>query len=94
MNYPNVIKYMEWGDLPSLANVKGMEHWVPLESRHPFDGNDMVLAIEKMKNNMASFDMFCINKWKKEDGIHYFVWLFGNPERFFQLMEKWLEVKE
>jgi hypothetical protein len=66
---------------------------------HCLDGNDMVLAINKMveKKDWKEFYLWTIgkdNQQNEETSIgSYEVWLFGNPDNFFKLMEEWLNEK-
>jgi len=65
------------------------------------NGNDMVEAINKMKENEDSkkFRRYTYAKFCKEMTaieflkINYEDWLFGNPENFFSLFGEWLEVR-
>lgn len=80
MNYPNVMKYMEWHNHKFI--------------HHPFDGNDMVLAMNKMVEK-GDFPYFVKSAFKKFKGCRYeideaMVYMFNKPENFFKLMEQWL----
>lgn len=61
------------------------------------NGNLMVLAINAMsdRGDYDSFERFIFDAWYKtnrEDRLC--VWLFGNPAKFFELMEAWREEVE
>ena len=88
MNHPKVFKYMEWcpkGDT---------DHRI-------LNGNDMVLAMNKMveKGDWVNFKEDCkVNAWfifmaEEKTPIDFILFLM-QPARFFDLMEKWLEVKK
>ena len=75
-----------------------------LNERHNLDGNDMVEAINKMaaKGDWRNFSHFCMKKydetlkgkpWPGNDEYNFPVWLFGNPDNFFKLLEEWLNEK-
>lgn len=65
------------------------------------DGNDMVQAIRKMQEKVDFYGLdsfmdyadITYHKNFKRD-VDFEVWLFGNPENFFKLMEEWLKGKE
>ena len=78
----------------------GCKYYIPKEYDHPLDGNDMVAAIGNLAHDEAWQDFCDFAKdsgcednddvfWMNED--MFTAWLCGNPENFFNLMEKWLE---
>jgi len=97
MNYPLTMKYMEW----SIERHK-IETRMKSTLTHPFDGSDMVLAMNKMNGDKIwslFFTPFAYQEWKElikpatadEEGIvSFIVWLM-QPERFFTLMEQALK---
>lgn len=86
-----VFRYMNWEN-----------EWTTNPDLHPLDGNDMVLAINKMRENgdWDKFDDVCYGVWirdtidRDDECIFFTVWLFGDPANFFKLMEEWLKEKE
>ena len=61
------------------------------DSPIPKDGNLMVLAIDSMrdKGDWSKFIAFCYKR--NTLGNDFMSWLFGDPTKFFELMEEWLE---
>lgn len=77
----------EWACPPSCIGC---------EAHHPLNGNDMVLAINAMRDKGAwnDFKNFVFDARLKEKILNVDVWLFGNPQKFFELMEVWREEVE
>lgn len=73
----------------------------PRPKEHPLDGNDMVAAINKMEA-LREWDSFYWSSWGLYEEIStvpnrgsyslFTRWLM-QPARFFELMAKWLEVR-
>lgn len=107
MIYQRVFEYMSWkmvcmGNITDYCKIEDESLKVSLcnqrcEFYHPLDGNDMVLAINKMqeKGDFSDFDYYVFyNKYKGADYCAYTAWLFGSPSNFFNLMEEWLGEKK
>jgi hypothetical protein len=81
-----VFKYMGWPwDRPGFT-----------PSEYKPDGNDMVLCISAMRDwgDYPSFYKYAMDKYLDEFMVGVDVKLFGNPEKFFELMEAWREEVE
>jgi hypothetical protein len=62
----------------------------------PKDGNFMVSAINKMRENQHEddFEQYVSKAYLRDDNAdkeNYIVWLFGSPENFFRLMQEALD---
>ncbi|MDD4390209.1 MAG: hypothetical protein PHW03_05335 [Eubacteriales bacterium] len=67
-----------------------------LECRHTLDGNDMVAAMNKIVENCEWGDFerkVVLSYMQTEYNQQLIPWLM-QPDRFFELMSKWLEVKD
>jgi hypothetical protein len=89
-----VFEYMGWDkiedcDACDLEYCEGSVLDLP-ECRYRGDGNDMVLAINAMreKGDWDKFFKFFYNK------IALIADVVGDPENFFKLMEEWIEEVE
>lgn len=83
-----VFEYMGWENRLPHKTV-----YDSLNEPHPLDGNDMVLAINKMwdKGDWYKFQYYCEAIYEKgSEQLAANVWLFGSPDNFFKLMEEWL----
>lgn len=61
------------------------------KTERKLDGNDMVLAINKMqtKGDWEMFVMYSLGAYREENTeLPFNVWLFGNPANFFRLFEE------
>jgi hypothetical protein len=63
---------------------------------HPLDGNDMVAAINTMRENQHEddFEQYVSKAYLRDDNAdkeNYIVWLFGSPANFFKLMQEALD---
>lgn len=96
----NIFKYMGWCDhnfdrFHKCRVCNKMANHSTLKI-HYLDGNDMVLAINKMwdKGDWYKFQYYCEAIYEKgSEQLAANVWLFGNPRNFFELMEEWLSKK-
>ncbi len=86
----NVFEYMRW-------KTQWDKRYKPSYGLHPLDGNDMVLAINAMQSK-GDWKRFLENVAAKYFAVLGFAAndlfeLFGNPAKFFELMERWLNEK-
>ena len=96
--YPCVCKETE-GDNAYCIHIDNGGTWDNCEQGFSpsKDGNLMVLAINSMrdKGDWLDFEYWSLLQYSKfKTGESHMSWLFGNPAKFFKLMEEWLEKED
>ena len=83
-----IFKYMEW--LFAYQNNYSLIRY----PHYHLDAIDMVLAMNKMVEKVDWRSFYIHSKTlPSTTGVEFIPWLM-QPERFFELMAKWLEVRE